>query len=149
MPYIVTPLQAEEIKKSLIIDKAWARRRTNDYYIRYILVKHFSRGNLEAYQYQDVTKKYKQWKIKNGYGDVLLVLTGALKKAVLQGRVRGVNQYSEKLVFDIPEYGLYQLKVRPFLDPSQKDLDALSKYFKRVLKARRRETVSRILGYPV
>jgi hypothetical protein len=108
--------------KTLRGDLLKAKAQMMVYYLEEIIQEHFNYPNPNfKYKYKPNTSKYEMWKKKYHPESLYqLVLSGRLRNAVLNGKI---DKVTGKIVFNLPEYGLYQLKAkRNFIDPSAYDL---------------------------
>lgn len=122
----------------LDLDKKKAARQTQLYYLNVLIENHFKLNNPNG-QYTPNTQKYEQWKKKH-YGNLpQLVLSGALRKAVENGRVKS----NGVIVFDLPDHGLYQIEAgRDFLKLWNSDVEELQKVYPQFLEGIRKTTIS-------
>jgi hypothetical protein len=106
-------------------DKKLSIVQTAQWYVDNLIKLHFTSGNGARQGYKPNTSKYNDWKRKH-YGELpQLYLSGRLYKAVLAGKV---NKATGEVIFDLPQWGLYQVKAgRDFLTPSKKEQDILDK----------------------
>jgi hypothetical protein len=93
-----------------------AKNATLLYYLKEMIRDHFIHKNPNGF-YPPNTIKYEEWKRKH-YGLLpQLVLSGRLRAAVLAGKVKDGN-----IVFNLPEYHIYQLRAgRDFLSPTKSE----------------------------
>lgn len=107
--------------KTLKGDLLKAKVQTMIYYLEEMIQEHFNyRSPNIKYKYKPNKMTYEMWKAKyHPEAMYQLVLSGRLMEAVLSGKV---DRLTGKIVFNLPEYGLYQLQAgRNFLDPNDYD----------------------------
>lgn len=135
----VTKDQAQYLKNTLEGDIIKARRKMFSYFLEKVIQRHFEPGNQGRYKYKDVSPEYKKWKLTHGKGNVLLVLSGKLKKLAKEGKIT-----DKTIVWDFPSYGLYQLNIRPFLTPSPDEKKELELVFRKELNKIRKKRVKEL-----
>lgn len=108
-----------------------AKMRTMMYYVQKLLVSHFQMISPNKI-YTPNKLSYQLWKAKHVGVLWQLVVTGRLRNAMLGGTVK----QDGSVFFDIPEYGLYQIKAgRDFVSPTKRDKIAMERRFKQELKS--------------
>jgi hypothetical protein len=118
-------------------------RQANDvalkYYIWRIIGRHFGFNNTQKYGYTPNTPEYQRQKQKKFGNLPQLVLTGELKRAAENAQV--VNN---KIQFNIPNYGLYQIDLgRDFITPTEDEQREILGVFRRELIRLARQFVQR------
>lgn len=107
--------------KTLKGDLLKAKTQAMVYYLEEMISRHFEKPNPNsAYGYKPNKITYEIWKKKYHPESLYqLVLSGRLRNAVLNGRV---DSKDGSISFNLPEYGLYQLKAgRDFINPNFSD----------------------------
>lgn len=102
--------------------------KTQEFYVEQLIEDHF-RLKSPNREYKPNKASYERWK-KKYYPSAIyqLVITGRLRNAVRNGKVRSDGT----ILFNLPEYGLFQIEAgRDFLAQTRNDKKKLSKVFTR------------------
>jgi hypothetical protein len=107
-----------------------SKQAAMDYYIKELLIKHFSNGNTGKYGYKPNSFKYEASKAKKHGILPQLVLSGKLKDSALKATVRGST-----IFFNIPAYGKFQVDMgRDWPEPSKDELQIIkAKFFENLV----------------
>lgn len=112
------------------------------YYMQKVMVRHFSFGNAQAYNFPALDPVYLERKRKKWGNLPMLVASGTLRESVLTlykvYKIRG----KFRIILRMPEYGKYVKEIRDFTIMNAKDIKDCMKYYDKDLRKRRKTFVS-------
>ena len=134
-----TAEEAARLTSPAVMHEQWrvAVVKTQQWMLETLIEQHFMLTSPNN-RYKPNKPTYEAWKKQHGGGIFQLVVSGRLKAAVINGKV----QQDGTILFDLPEYGLYQIRAgRDFLSLDAAENKLMSERFTKEFFALRKKFV--------